>query len=237
MRRVATDTELAGTQLERGAFLILGLASANRTDAEFARPDIYDIDRDPAELRQHVAFDRGIHSCVGAALVRIEAAAALNTILDRVTAIELADTTYRRVRHFIMRGPETSPSRSRPSRDINALRNGTAPWRTDHSVANSAPTEGRATALPRSVSHPRFGQRAPSGSSAVAAARTTVTRARRTQVRGRPAGDQRLPPRGLGEALCRNQRVDRRDDDVSPASPSNIQSPVTNPGVSLKPRC
>ena len=77
MRRVATDTDLAGTQLKRDAILILGLASANRDDTQFTKPDIYDVDRDPEELRQHLAFDRGIHSCVGAALVRIEASAAL----------------------------------------------------------------------------------------------------------------------------------------------------------------
>ena len=109
MRRVATDTDLAGIQLKRDAFLILGLASANRDDTQFTKPDIYDVDRDPEELRQHLAFDRGIHSCVGAALVRIEATVALTTILDRITHMDLADTTYRRVRHFMMRGPTELP--------------------------------------------------------------------------------------------------------------------------------
>ena len=109
MRRVAVDTELAGTHLPKDAFLVLGLASANRDDTQFAQPDIYDVDRDPEELRQHLAFDRGIHSCVGAALVRIEATSALDTILDRITHMELADTTYRRVRHFMMRGPTELP--------------------------------------------------------------------------------------------------------------------------------
>jgi cytochrome P450 len=105
MRRVAAETELAGTHLEHDAFLVLGLASANRDDAQFKQPDVYDVDRDPEELRQHLAFDRGIHSCVGAALVRIEAITALNAILDRIAHMELADMTYHRVRHFMMRGP------------------------------------------------------------------------------------------------------------------------------------
>jgi cytochrome P450 len=108
MRRVATETELAGTTLPSGGIVVLGLGSANRDEAVFTEPDRYDVDRDEAELRSHVAFDRGIHACVGAGLVRLEARVALETVLDRFRRLELAPgATYERVRHFMMRGPSS----------------------------------------------------------------------------------------------------------------------------------
>ena len=109
MRRVATDTELAGTQLKRDAFLILGLASANRDDAQFARPTSMTLTATPQSSANTW------HSTVGSTHASEQPWSESKQpphstrSSNRVTAIELADTTYRRVRHFMMRGPRELP--------------------------------------------------------------------------------------------------------------------------------
>ena len=82
------------------------LSSANRDLGSFDRADEFDIDRDSTVVRQHLGFNWGIHLCVGAPLARLEAAAALDALLDRFEHLELADgARYERVPFFMMRGP------------------------------------------------------------------------------------------------------------------------------------
>ena len=105
LRRAARDASVGGVRIDAGSVVILGLASANRDESEFARAAEFDIERGP-DMSRHLAFDRGIHSCVGAPLVRMEARAALGAVLTSFPAMELAEGfSYRRVRHFMMRGP------------------------------------------------------------------------------------------------------------------------------------
>lgn len=68
-RRVATDTELAGTPLAAGDRIALIYPAANRDPAVFDSPDEFDIRRDP---NPHLAFGHGTHFCLGANLARIE---------------------------------------------------------------------------------------------------------------------------------------------------------------------
>jgi cytochrome P450 len=69
--RVTTvDTELGGVQLPRGSMVMLVLGSANRDPARFAEPDRFDAARDS---HAGLAFDRGVHYCLGAMLARLEA--------------------------------------------------------------------------------------------------------------------------------------------------------------------
>ena len=62
------------------------LASANRDEDQFDRPDEFVADRDP---NRHVAFGLGIHYCVGAPLARLEADVAMRTLLPRISAIDV----------------------------------------------------------------------------------------------------------------------------------------------------
>ncbi len=69
-RTAAVDTELAGTTVTAGDKVVMWYPSANRDEAVFARPDEFDIGRNPNE---HVAFGGGgPHFCLGAYLARME---------------------------------------------------------------------------------------------------------------------------------------------------------------------
>lgn len=86
-RHVVADTTLGGTALPAGSHLMLLWGAANRDPAVFPDPDAFDLDRPNA--RKHLAFGRGAHFCIGSALAKLEATAALTALLRRSTRITL----------------------------------------------------------------------------------------------------------------------------------------------------
>lgn len=80
-RHVMSDTTLAGTSLPAGAHLLLLWGAANRDPAQFAAPHRFRLDR-PGP-RNHLAFGKGAHFCLGAALARLEARVVLGQLLKR----------------------------------------------------------------------------------------------------------------------------------------------------------
>jgi cytochrome P450 len=105
--RVTTrETELGGVPLPSGTFLLLLFGSANRDETVFPNPDAVNLDRD--NVREHVAFGKGIHSCPGAPLARAEIRVALQTLFDRLPGLRLADgyqPTY--IASYFFRGLES----------------------------------------------------------------------------------------------------------------------------------
>jgi cytochrome P450 family 144 len=87
MRSVSKDTTLGGVSIPADATLLLLFGAANRDPAEFERPDEIDLQRQLP--RQHLAFGRGIHYCVGAPLARVEARVVLSVLLDHTSSIIL----------------------------------------------------------------------------------------------------------------------------------------------------
>ncbi|HZA08503.1 cytochrome P450 [Mycobacterium sp.] len=86
-RRTATrGVELHGKHIKAGDKVTLWWASANRDDQTFQDPHRFDISRNP---NPHLAFGRGSHFCLGAALARMEMRVMFDTLLDRVGAITL----------------------------------------------------------------------------------------------------------------------------------------------------
>ncbi|GAA2129320.1 cytochrome P450 [Actinomadura napierensis] len=86
-RRTATrDITLGGQQIRAGDKVTLWWASANRDDETFPGAYRFDITRTP---NPHLAFGRGGHFCLGAALARMEMRVVLDTLLDRVDSLEL----------------------------------------------------------------------------------------------------------------------------------------------------
>ncbi|TDL07510.1 cytochrome P450 [Mycolicibacterium obuense] len=87
-RHVVNDTELGGVGLPAGSRLLLMWGAANRDHAQFPDPDRFRLDR-PAG-KSHLAFGKGAHFCVGAALARLEATVVIGQLLDRTTHIDAA---------------------------------------------------------------------------------------------------------------------------------------------------
>ncbi len=88
MRRTALeDTELDGQRIRRGDKLLLFYPSANRDEALFDEPDVFDIER---KNNHHLAFGNGEHFCLGTALARLETRVMFEGILARMDDLELA---------------------------------------------------------------------------------------------------------------------------------------------------
>ena len=69
-RIVTSDTELGGVALRKGDRIVIVFSSANRDEALYSEPDSFEPDRE--NLRDHLAFGKGIHFCLGANLARRE---------------------------------------------------------------------------------------------------------------------------------------------------------------------
>jgi cytochrome P450 len=80
-RLSACDQEFGGVALKAGDMIFPSLLAANTDEAVFTDPWTFDLQRSNAV--QHMAFGSGIHNCLGRPLVRIEAQAALEALLDR----------------------------------------------------------------------------------------------------------------------------------------------------------
>jgi cytochrome P450 len=90
--RVASDDlSWNGLEIQRGAFFLPIVGSANRDALVFERADSFDITR-KAERGQpgHLAFGGGIHHCLGAVLARAELQEALPILAERFSQLELA---------------------------------------------------------------------------------------------------------------------------------------------------
>lgn len=88
-RHVWGDTTLAGVDVPADSRLLLLWGAANRDPKQFASPHEFRLDRSGA--KNHLAFGRGVHFCVGAALARLEAQVVLRMLLDRTSWIEAVD--------------------------------------------------------------------------------------------------------------------------------------------------
>lgn len=82
-RYTTEPISLGGARIPAGARVVLSIAAANRDPARFPAPERFDIRRDPAATRAHLAFGYGLHHCLGAPLARLEATLALRILLDR----------------------------------------------------------------------------------------------------------------------------------------------------------
>ncbi len=99
-------TEIRGIPIPQHCVVALGYASANRDEDVFDHPDDFSLDRGDELRHKHFGFGFGVHLCVGAALARLEAVAALDAVLDRIPNMRLAPGyEYKRVQFFMMRGP------------------------------------------------------------------------------------------------------------------------------------
>ena len=83
------ETELGGVTIPENSKVMCTFFSANLDPDVWDEPERFDITRDLEILKKHFAFGKGIHFCMGAPLSRVEAAVALEAILDRLPNLRL----------------------------------------------------------------------------------------------------------------------------------------------------
>ncbi|HET9874882.1 MAG TPA: cytochrome P450 [Mycobacterium sp.] len=81
VRYTLHEAHTSGGTIPAGKPVFLIGAAANRDPEAFTDAETFDIDRDQAEA-QHLGLGYGIHSCLGAALARMESSIALEKLLD-----------------------------------------------------------------------------------------------------------------------------------------------------------
>jgi cytochrome P450 len=85
-RIVRAEFALHGHTLRQGDLVYAMLGAANRDPSQFARADQVDIRRAD---NPHLAFGHGVHTCIGAALARLEGAIALRALVERLRGLHL----------------------------------------------------------------------------------------------------------------------------------------------------
>lgn len=99
-RQVRVDTEIDGTAIPKGSRVLIVYASANRDESEWDHPDTFDIERDAG---RQIGFGNGTHACAGQGLARMETAAMLRAMLERIDRIEVTDRPTWAVNNIIRR--------------------------------------------------------------------------------------------------------------------------------------
>ena len=78
---------LHGQMIRKGEPVRISLSAANADPHQFSDPETLDITR---AINQHLAFGKGIHTCLGAPLARLEGQIAIGTLLQRLPNLRLA---------------------------------------------------------------------------------------------------------------------------------------------------
>jgi cytochrome P450 len=105
-RSALEDAEVKGKLIHKGDLVNTIIASANRDPRRFSNPDSFEITRNEG---RHLGFGMGIHFCIGAPLVRLEAEIVFETILRRFPKISLATESLEWQEHPVFRGLKSLP--------------------------------------------------------------------------------------------------------------------------------
>lgn len=107
-RMAVRDVELHGTTIPAMSPVLLMTGAATRDDRQFDDPDRFDITRTPA---LSLGFGHGIHSCLGAALARMEGRVAIEELAKRYPRYELVEEGLARVQMINVAGYSNVPIR------------------------------------------------------------------------------------------------------------------------------
>jgi cytochrome P450 len=102
-RRPLHDVVVGGCRIPAGARVAVVLGSANRDDDLVEDPETFDIATE--RPRQHLAFGRGTHFCVGASLARAEGRVAFERLAVRLPSLRLASEDVQFARNVSIRMP------------------------------------------------------------------------------------------------------------------------------------
>lgn len=91
-RLAAKSTTIGGVPTKAGTTMMMMPGAANRDPSKFENPDEFRLDR--PNVREHLTFGRGIHTCPGAAMARMEGVVSLDRILSRMTDIRISESHH-----------------------------------------------------------------------------------------------------------------------------------------------
>jgi len=108
VRFTLKEAHLPSGTIPAGKPVFLMKAAANRDPRAFTDADTFDIDRDRSEA-QNLGLGYGIHSCLGAALARMESSIALEYLLDFMPRYEVDFNGLKRVHMQNVSGYKSVP--------------------------------------------------------------------------------------------------------------------------------
>jgi cytochrome P450 len=85
-RQALEDIPLGNKTIKQGQHVTVLLGSANRDDAHFKEPDVLNLQRSDA---RPLSFGHGIHTCLGAALARMETQMAFGELARRFPKLQI----------------------------------------------------------------------------------------------------------------------------------------------------
>lgn len=97
----ARETELGGTLVPAESNLTLVLASANRDERQFDRPDDLDLERSP---NPHLTFGHGTHFCLGEWLGKLQVSIAIDRFMKKFTSAHVPPQDIVWNKHLSLRG-------------------------------------------------------------------------------------------------------------------------------------
>jgi cytochrome P450 len=99
-------SEFHGVQVPAGLPVLLLTGAATRDEREFEEPDRFDVDRAPSMA---LGFGHGIHTCLGAALARLESRVAIEEWARRWPVFEVQESGLERVHMANVAGYSSVP--------------------------------------------------------------------------------------------------------------------------------
>ena len=107
-RMCVKDVELHGVRIPAMSPVLLVTGAATRDDRQFVDPDRFDITRPPS---LSLGFGHGVHSCLGAALARLESRIAIEELARRFPRYEVIEDGLERVQMTNVAGYSRVPVR------------------------------------------------------------------------------------------------------------------------------
>ena len=85
-------TTIGDVEIKAGTTMLLSHMAANRDARRFERPHEFDMNR--PRIKEHLAFGRGAHTCIGAPLARKEVTVSIERLLARMGNIRLSEAHH-----------------------------------------------------------------------------------------------------------------------------------------------